>query len=132
MISAIKTALSGLLAQGQKAAGSASNIANASSTGRLDGESPAPYTPVDTQFSSQEGGGVAAHTTPRQTPFVPSYAPDSPLANEEGYIGAPNVNLAEDIVNLKQAALAYKANIKTIEIASDMQDELLDAIDKNI
>lgn len=132
MIDAINTAISGLLAQGQKAANSASNIANAQSTGRLDGETPAPYKAIDTQFTTQEGGGVNAQSLPRQNAFTPSYAPNSPFANEDGYIGAPNVSLEEEIVNLKQAELAYKANIKTVQIANEMQEELLNSIDKDV
>jgi flagellar basal-body rod protein FlgC len=129
MLDAINTALSGLLAQGQKAGNSANNIANAQSTGQLDGRDPAPYTPVDTALTAREGGGVDATTLPRQNAFTPSYEPNSPFANEDGYIGAPNVSLEEEIVNLKQAELAYKANLKTVQIASELQDELLDAVD---
>jgi flagellar basal-body rod protein FlgC len=133
MISAIQTALSGLLSQGSKVATAASNIANVSTTGSLDKNSNqrAPYTPVDAQFSSQENGGVSTTVVNRDPAFIPSYAPNSPFADENGIIGAPNISLDQEIVSLKQAETAYKANLKTIEIASEMEDALLNSFDRD-
>lgn len=133
MIGAIKTALSGLMAQGTKLATTSSNIANAFTAGSVEDEANAPYAAKNTQFSSvNDGKGVAATVVNKDPAFVPSYDPDSPFANEEGIIGAPNVSLDQEVVALKEAELAYKANLKTIETASEMQDELLDSFDKDV
>lgn len=133
MIDAIKTAISGLLAQKTRASTASSNIANATTTGTLDQNNglQAPYTPVETQFTADKDGGVRASVANRDPAFVPSYAPNSPFADENGIIGAPNVSLDQEIVTLKQAEIAYKANLKTIEIASEMEDALLDSFDKD-
>lgn len=38
----------------------------------------------------------------------------------------------EDIVDIKIAETAYKANVKVIQAASDMQDALLEAFDEEV
>lgn len=131
MIDAIRTALSGLVAAGTKAATAASNIANAHTTGAVSGGK-APYTPVDAVNTATEGGGVQANVVPRRPAFVPSYDPSSPFADAQGLIGAPNVSYEQEIVSLKQAELSYKANIKVIETATELQDELIDAFDEKV
>lgn len=136
MINAIQIALSGLQAASKRADASASNIANISTSGSLEPGGQAPYsalTTTETALTDQDGNGlgVSAENRPAAKPFVPAYNPDSPFANSEGLIGVPNVDLAGEIVNLKLAETAYKANAKTIKAASDMQDELLHALDRD-
>ena len=104
MINAIHIALSGLAASTKRVATSASNIAN---------------------LTTSEGAGVKADTIPKNTPFVPSFDPDSPFANAEGVIGVPNTNLAEEAVNISLAETTFKANLKVIEIASELQEEVV-------
>ncbi len=134
MIQAIQTALSGLTAAGRKAEAAASNIANMQTTGSLTDPAQPPYTPIATQQTAVTDGqgnpqGVQSTFVPRSQPFVPGYEPGSPLADENGLVGVPNVNLAEEAVNLKLAALTYKASAQTIEVASEMQEELLNMFD---
>lgn len=133
MIKAIQIALSGLNAASTRVNTAASNIANMTSGGAIKGGTgPAPYAAQTVQQEANADGGTSATAIPKNPPFVPSYAPDSPFANSEGVIGAPNVDLAEEAVNLTLAETTYKANIKTIQTASDMMDELLDAFDKRV
>jgi len=138
MINAIQIALSGLMASSRKVEAGASNIANVSTAGALDpADGPAPYNALTTTQSTITGAegqslGVRADVVPTNRPFVPAYDPDSPFANADGLIGAPNVNLAEEIVNMQIASNTYKANVKTIQIASDMQDALLDMFDRKV
>ena len=130
MIGAISTALSGLFAASKRVEASASNIANVSSAGALDEkDGRAPYSALTTVQKASEGGGVQAENIPKDPGFVPAYAPDSPFANEDGLIGVPNTDLAEDAVNLKLAETAYKANLATIKTAGEMNDELLRILD---
>lgn len=111
---------------------SASNIANALTTGSLNDPENVPYTPLDTTSQAQgaETGGVQTNYTARDPAFIPAYDPDSPFADENGIIGAPNVSFAEEIVNMKLAEFAYKANINTIKTAGELFDEVLDIFDK--
>lgn len=136
MINAIYTALSGMHAAQNRVAASASNIANMTTNGALKpADGPAPYTPVTTTQSAVtsangEPGGAQSHVVPTNRPFVPAYAPDSPFADQEGLIGTPNVDLAEEAVNLQIASHTYKANAQTIKIASEMQESLLGMFDR--
>lgn len=136
MINAIQIALSGLNAASKTIEASASNIANAGADGALDpAKGPAPYqalTTAQTTLTDGNGGsaGVQTQIIPSQKPFVPAFSPDSPFANADGLVATPNVNLAEDIVNLQVASNSYKANLKVIQAQSDIQKDLLSIFDK--
>jgi flagellar basal-body rod protein FlgC len=134
MVNAISIALSGLHAAVKKLNAGASNIANMGTVGALDDPDRAPYTPLETQQTALslpdgEGAGVVSHTRAKAQPFTPAYDPDSPFANEEGLIGVPHVDLAEEAVNLKLAETSYKAGLATIKVAEEMSDELLGLFD---
>lgn len=136
MINAIQIALSGLNAASRKVDTAAANIANVTTAGALDpADGPAPYqaqTTVQTSVTGDNGEplGVRSDTVPTGRPFVTAYAPDSPFANSEGLIGAPDVDLATEIVNLQIGSAVYKANLKTIQVASEMQTEMLNMFDR--
>lgn len=132
MINPISLGVSGLLAAAKKANAAASNIANADTTGKLDGTGPKAYDPVSVVTESVAGGGVKAVEVTRNPSFVPSYEPDSPFANPDGLVASPNVNLDEELVNLKAAEQAYKANVQSIRAGRAMHDALLDAVDKKV
>ncbi len=131
MINAIQTALSGLTAASKQANASASNIANQQTAGSLEEGGQAPYTPRDVARTADANGGAAATTVSRNPPFVPAYDADSPFADENGIIGLPNVDLATEIVNLNLSEIAYKANLKALQAASDLSNELFRIIDKD-
>lgn len=133
MINPLSLGLSGLMAAAKKTQVGSSNIANADTAGALDPRNgPKPYEALETSVTSVADGGVRAVAVTRTPGFVPSYAPDSPYADSEGMIGVPNVNLDEELVNLKAAEQAYKANAQVIRAAKDMSDELLTALDKKV
>lgn len=133
MIGAISTALTGLFAAGKRVEASASNIANASSAGSLDPTSPnQPFQALTTIQTTNESGGTSATNIPKKPGFVNAYAPDSPFANADGQVGVPNVDLAEEAVNLKLAEISYKANISVLKTASEMSDELLNTFDERV
>lgn len=126
MINAIGIALSGLQAASRKVEASASNIANMQT---------ADYKPLTTQQTAQAdssggGQGVSSEFVTKNPPFTPSYDPESPFANGEGYVNTPNVDLAEEAVNMTLATTAYKASVSVIQTVEDMTEELLGAFDK--
>ncbi len=127
MVDAISTALSGLNAASNRIEASASNIANSTTTSALDDENAAPA--LTTAQSAEENGGVRSQIIPKDPGIVERFAPNSPFANEDGVVGAPNVNLAEEAVNLKLAETAYRANIATIKTANEISEALLDIFD---
>jgi len=133
MIKAITTALTGLNASTKKVENSASNIANSSSAGSLDPEhAKQPYSNQITTQETNKTGGVTVNTTTKDPGFIPSYSPDSPFADKNGLIGVPNTDLTEEIVNIKMAELNYKANLKVIQTASQMQNDLIKSLDKKV
>lgn len=137
MINAINTALSGLLASSKRIEASASNIANLNTTGSLNDPDNAPYSALTTiqetvTDSDGNGQGVKATNIPKNTPFVPAFDPDSPFANKEGLIGAPNVNLAEEAVNINISETTFKANLKVIETVDQLSEELFRSFDREI
>ena len=130
MINPISVSVSGLQAASKKAEVTANNIVNADTVGSRDPNSPQQaYKPQTVQNLSVEGGGVRAVSLDRQPSFVPSYSPDSPFADEEGLINAPNVNLDEELINLKLAENAYKANTVALKTGIEMADTLREALD---
>jgi len=137
MINAIQIALSGLTAATKKTEAAASNIANLTTTGSLTDPENAPYNAVTTvqkATSDQNGNGtgVQSKIIPANKPFVPTYEPGSPFADENGMVGAPNVDLAEEAVGLNIAKIAYKANLKIIEAASEMSESLINMFSKKV
>ena len=133
MIGAISTALTGLFAAGKRAEASASNIANMSSAGSPDPAGPSPpYEALTTVQTSNGAVGTSAYNIPKSPGILNAYAPDSPFANSEGMIGTPNVDLAEEAVNLKLAELSYKANVSVLKTADEMSEALLSTFDRRV
>ena len=130
MISAIQTALSGLMAASRKVEASASNIANMSTAGSIDENGKKPYTPIYAEQTTTESGAVKSTFKPYDPAFVPAYDPDSPFANKDGIIGTPNVDLAKESVNMTEAKIAYKASAAVIRASDEMNDALLNIFDK--
>ncbi len=137
MIKAMGIALTGLNAATKRLDASAANIANLQTVGSLEEGKQAPYTPREVRHSAiigknGESYGVSTQTVPTSRPFTPAYNPDSPFANEEGIIGVPNINLAEEIINMKLAEYTFKANASVIRTESEMADELFKTLDKKV
>jgi len=132
MIDAVRTALSGLGAATTRLGGVAGNLANQRSAGALRPEEgaaptyePAAYEPVVTVQQSAPGGGTTAAYRRAEPATVPSYEPDSPLADEDGMVGEPNVDPAREMAEMLAARQSYEANLRTVRTATEMQDSLL-------
>ncbi len=71
--------------------------------------------------SGQSGGGVRVQEVIEdESDFIPVYDPSHPDADEDGYVLMPNVDRAEEIVDLMAASRSYEANISTLEIIKAM------------
>jgi flagellar basal-body rod protein FlgC len=122
-----------LNAQKQRLDATASNVANATTTGKVPGtDSPAPastvYKPLNVSLTALAGGGVAATTTADENGYSIVYDPSSPFANSDGEIAAPNVDFIKEMVSLLETKAAFKANLAVIRTQDDMTGELLDTI----
>ncbi len=124
----ISSAVSGLNAQSRRIGQAAENIVNVNSTGSLDGTGREAYAPKDVLFIAKEPGSVRTIVRPRDPAFVPAYQPDSPDADTNGYVAAPDVNLGEEVITLIQAEHAYKAAASLIPVAKEIHEALIDAL----
>lgn len=137
MVDAISTALSGLNAQKVRLSASASNIANISTVGRVPGSvtaptaAPAVYKPLTATLTSQEDGGVIASLIEKDNAYSVVSDPSSPFADAEGNIAVPNVDLAEEAVNLITTKAAFKANAAVLRAQEEMSEELLKTTEKS-
>jgi flagellar basal-body rod protein FlgC len=130
MINPLSVPVSGLMSASKKAETAASNITNADVTGSTDAKNPKQaYIPQDTVDTAQTGGGVKTVSLDRNPAFLQSYDPDSPFSNKDGFINSPNINLDEELVSLKVAENAYKANIVALKAGISMQNTLQEALD---
>jgi flagellar basal-body rod protein FlgC len=123
----LRTALSGLLAATKRLGSAAENTANAGNVSRLqpkDGDPPV-FTPVRVEQSAQPKGAVTASYRPVDPATLTVANEASPLADEHGLVGIPNVDLAEQRVDALSAQRAFEANLKVIQVAQEMQDSLL-------
>jgi flagellar basal body rod protein FlgC len=76
-------------------------------------------------MQSDSGSGTVAYTVPVSPAYVATYDPQSPDANGQGLVAAPNVDLAQELVQLEVAKQAYEANLKTVEAGRSTTNYLL-------
>jgi len=122
--SIINSSVSGLRAAGLRLGTAAANIVNVNSTAG-DGSGQA-YQPKRVEQTSVSGGGVVARQVAIDPATLSVFAPDVSGADAHGNVSFANVSLATEAVELKQADIAYRANLKAIETADKMLGELID------
>lgn len=136
---ALSNALSGLNAQKLRLNATASNVANVSSGGAVPGSAEAAagattvYRPLQVNITSQtlpdgQGAGVSANVTEIENGFSLSYDPAGVGANAEGFVAVPNVDLAQEAVNLIETKALFKANAAVIRTQEEMLGNLLDTL----
>lgn len=80
-----------------------------------------------TIFSTKMGGGVkVSKTVTDQSPSRRIYDPNHPDADTTGYVAYPNVNLANEMVDMLSASRAYEANLTMFNLAKTMEQRTLD------
>jgi len=55
-----------------------------------------------------------------QTPAEKRYEPGSPLADGEGFVYAPNVNVVEQMVDMISASRSYQNNVEVMNTAKEL------------
>lgn len=65
-------------------------------------------------------GVQVAGVVESQSPLRKEYSPDHPLADSDGYIFRPNVNLVEEMANMISASRAYQSNTEIVNAAKQM------------
>jgi flagellar basal-body rod protein FlgC len=108
------------------------DIANADSVAGPDGQ---PYkarqvmfqmAPVPGQNYAQAVGGVrVSQVLESAAPPRMQYDPKHPLANADGYVVMPNVDVVAETVNMISASRSYQANVEVINTAKNLMSRTL-------
>lgn len=111
---------SALTAQAQRLNAVASNLANAdsatSSTGEPYRAKQVVFATVPIQGETAQGVKVTAVVND-PSPMKQIYDPKHPLADNDGYVTLPNVNVVEEMVNMISASRAYQNNADVMNTA---------------
>lgn len=123
LFSIFNVAGSGMAAQSQRLNVVASNLANADSTTSANGQ---PYkakqvvfsaTPVDS--ANAQGVRVTA-VVEDNSPMKMVYDPKHPMADAQGYVAMPNVNVVDEMVNMISASRAYQNNVDVMNASKTL------------
>jgi flagellar basal-body rod protein FlgC len=123
---------SGMSAQSVRLNTTASNLANAESvSGTADGVYKARH-PIFEAVRAQLAAGLngqdaASGAAVRvrgiyesQAPAAQRYEPGNPLADPNGYVYAPAVNVVEEMVNMISASRSYQNNVEVMNTSKDL------------
>ena len=72
------------------------------------------------------GGGTSATATNVSPPTVEKYDPSAPYADGRGMVASPNVDLANELVQVLVARFSYGANAQVICADAQMSTALFD------
>ena len=117
MFSAMNTAGSGVQLGRRWMDAISDNVANVN-TVRPAGEEP--YRAKQVIAQSTGGRGVALGGIVEQggAPEI-AYDPDNPLADAEGYVTRPKVDMSQEMTNMLMATRLYQANLSVMQQARD-------------
>jgi len=126
--STLQTAVSALRAAATRVNTTANNIANAGTVGTPGSTDRATqaFQPRDVVQSSLATGGTATRTVARNPGSSLAFDPNNTLANAQGFVDAPNVDLVSELVDLKAAEAGFKAAAALIRAEDERTDTLLD------
>jgi flagellar basal-body rod protein FlgC len=131
LFSIFTVAGSAMTAQNQRLNVVASNLANADSAMSSNGE---PYKAKQVIFMSTQpeadihGNGATSGTNgvrvasviEDQSPMKMVYEPSHPMANKEGFLTMPNVNIVEEMVDMISASRSYQNNVDMMNTAKTL------------
>jgi len=137
LFSSLQVSASGMAAQRTRAELLVQNMANAETTRTPEG---GPYRRKDVVFSTQvqaspfsaafqnelsTGVSVVDVVTDDRAPEL-RYMPGHPDADANGYVAFPNLNPAEEMVNLMNAQRSYDGNVSAMAAVKDMINHSID------
>lgn len=131
---------SAMTAQNLRLNTTASNLANADSVSSSHGDTYRARHPVfaarlqEATFGSDPAGigqqqasagvqvtGIVESDAPLQL----KYEPHHPMADEEGYVAYPNVNVVEEMANMMSASRSFQVNVQMLTTVKTMAERLL-------
>src|SRR3954465_6675976 len=127
---AFEIAGSGMSAQSVRLNTTASNLANAESVSGDPAKVYKPRHPIFEAVRAQLAGGAAQSKDEAavrvrgiyesQAPALQRYEPGNPLADTNGYVYAPSVNVVEEMVNMISASRSYQNNVEVMNTSKDL------------
>ncbi|NQS75777.1 MAG: flagellar basal body rod protein FlgC [Peptococcaceae bacterium] len=135
IFSSFSISASGLTAEKLRLDLIANNIANMNTAGRLNDPANPPYCrkiPVFEQILERACAGGSPRANYRgvgvrvaqifEDPRAPrlAYEPSDPLADDQGYVAYPNINMVNEMVNMISATRSYEANVTALNAAKDI------------
>jgi flagellar basal-body rod protein FlgC len=140
LFSIFDVAGSAMTAQNKRLNVVASNLANADSATSSNGQA---YKAKQVVFSTQTVGGQAVAGAPMdgangahgaygtagvrvsaviedQSPMRKVFEPGHPMADKEGFVTMPNVNVVEEMVNMISASRSYQNNVEMMNTAKTL------------
>ena len=123
----IDIAISGIRAQSKQMEIISSNVANSRTTDAGNGE---PYRRLEAVFKAEdEIGGVKLDDIISDTSdFLRVLDPGNPMADEDGYVSMPNINLPVEMMNLTIASRMYQANTAVLKRYQQMVETTLELL----
>lgn len=114
----------------------ASNLANAGVVAGTDADAFRAKRPVFESLlnnamsgkESFEGGVRVNEIIDDPKPVKQVFEPNNPLADENGYVFASNVNEIEELIEMMDASRAYQNNIEVISTAKQLMSRTLEVI----
>jgi len=143
LTSVLNIAGSGMTAQSVRLNTTASNIANAESASSSVDET---YRARKPWFSVLEkevnarsrdlngfmdvdaamGAGVKIDgIVEKDSPLQARFQPDHPMANDDGYVYYPNVNVVEEMTDMMSSSRSYQMNVEVLKTAKQMLQRTL-------
>ena len=123
---------SAMTAQSQRMNVAASNLANADSVAGPNGQAYKArevvfeMTPMPGQaYAGAVGGVQVANVVQSDAPARMEYQPDHPLADDQGYVEMPNVDVVAETVNMISASRSYQANVEVVNTAKAIMSRTL-------
>ena len=123
---------SGMSAQSMRLNTTASNIANADSVSSSVDETYRARHPVFAAAMQEAAAGQGSCVGVQVLGIVESnkplnveYSPEHPMADKEGFIYKPNVNVIEEMTNMISASRSYQTNVQLAESAKNMLNKTL-------
>lgn len=132
----------GMNAQSIRLNTTASNIANAETVGSSEGDTYKARKPwfsvLEKQWDdvdrlnrkldvrSQIGDGVKINgIVESDAPLKKRFEPNHPMADEEGYVLYPNVNVVEEMTDMMSSSRSYQMNVEVLKTAKQMLQRTL-------
>ena len=122
----------GMRAQGDRIRVIAENVSNAQSMGTTPGADPYRRKIISFKEQMDNDSGLRLVRTGKistdQSEFTLKYMPGHPAADASGYVKTPNVNMALEMADMREAQRSYEANLGMLEMSRNIVNKLVDLL----